>query len=140
MKEGINIYVRLSGYSNQTIGEVRLQAWDRHERIKRGLKTLGTFWGLALVAILIPGLHFVLVPTLLIAGPFAAWRTSQQHSIILGGQGTCPDCSAPFQIAQASAHWPLTDLCSQCSRTIKIEPISANSTVETDSKTEAQGK
>lgn len=122
--QGTEIPVRLRGFDGKTaLGEVRLQTWDQRDRLVRAFKFWGTFWGMAMVALLIPGMHFFLVPALLTTGPILAWRTYQQERAILGGKGTCPDCGAPLLIAPTKDRWPLSDLCTKCYRSIKIEKL-----------------
>jgi len=79
-------------------------------------------WGLGLVAIFIPLLHFVLVPLLIIAGPFAFYWVAGQEQIILGGKGECPECQREFEIARSPVKWPLSDLCNHCRSQLNIEP------------------
>lgn len=118
----MSVAVDLKGFAETTTpGEVRIQIWDKKARLKRATKFWGAFWLMALVSVFIPGLHFILVPALLIIGPMIAWTIYQQDRVILGGEGKCPDCGATLQIARAQDHWPLSDLCTQCYRTVKIQ-------------------
>ena len=84
-------------------------------------------WGLALVSVIIPLAHFVLVPAFLLAGPVGAWIISTQVSAVLGGESVCPDCGAFLRLSATSDSWPLTDLCAQCQRRVKVEKVAIRS-------------
>jgi len=62
------------------------------DRIKRSLKTFFTFFGAAILSILIPVLHFFLVPLFLVLSVFLSYRKFMEiMSIDLRGL-TCPGC------------------------------------------------
>jgi len=127
MQYGISIPVIIRSASSNseddkvTKGEARLQVWDKRERMTRALKHLGMCWAAAVVSVLVPLLHIVLVPSFLIAGPIIAWLTSGKESVILGGKGACPECGASFAIARSENNWPISDLCTQCYKPVTIE-------------------
>lgn len=102
-------------------GIVKIQYFNREQRLGRALKIFGLCWGAALVAIFLPLIHFVLVPTLILTGLIVPGFVYFRESRILGGEGTCPKCQAPFQIEKSANEWPLTDLCTQCRSQIIIE-------------------
>jgi hypothetical protein len=106
--------------TRQGFGEVRIAFWDKKKRMFRALRIWAIFWGGAIVAVFIPLMHFILVPALLLVGPIAAYFVSKQESAILGGQGICPNCQAPLEIAQAKYQFPMEDLCSKCQGPLKI--------------------
>lgn len=104
-------------------GEVYIQVWDQKKRTARALKTLGLCWGLALITVVVPILHFILVPGFFVAGPAAAWIIYQQSSIVLGGATTCPKCKEAFKIERGREKWPLEDVCSKCYQAVFIERV-----------------
>ena len=104
-----------------TSGSVRLRVWQKRERTLRGLKSLGICWGLAVAAVFLPLLHFVLVPLLLLAGPAAFFWIAGQEQVVLGGSGGCPDCGKTFEIVRSPARWPLSDSCNHCRSQVTIE-------------------
>ena len=109
-----------SGDEGERPGVVYLERWDQKQRMKRALKTLGLTWGLAVGAVLIPLMHFILVPSLLIAGPALAYYQYQQQSAILGGTTECPKCGVTFEIVKSRERWPLKDVCSKCFTNVVI--------------------
>ncbi len=110
----------ISSDEKKTQGIVWIQEWNQKERLRRALKALGISWGLAIVSVLIPLAHFILVPAFLLAGPFVAFRIYQVVSTIAGGTGNCPNCEKEFTIVKASLKWPIHDLCSACQSSVVI--------------------
>lgn len=112
-----------NGQGVTTSGTVLHQVWDKKDRTKRALKSLAQCWGGALVSVLIPLVHFVAVPSLLLAGPLLFfWRLTQKE-VILGGKGQCPSCAKEFQIVRTKVQWPTSDICNHCKADLKIKPI-----------------
>ena len=123
MVKGRAVRVRISENRNNrtVIGVIRIQDWNKKERMFRAFKFGGMCWGAALVAVFIPLLHFILVPGFLIAGPIVAYFIAGQESRVLGGEGICPSCHAPLILAPAGLHFPISDLCTRCQSSVKIE-------------------
>jgi hypothetical protein len=105
----------------KTTGTVELKVWDKKERTTRALKALGLTWGLAVASILIPILHFILVPSLILAGPIVFFWIAGQEQVILGGKGICPECGKEFEIVRTAVKWPISDMCNHCQAEVKIE-------------------
>lgn len=74
-----------------------------------------------MLAVLIPILHFFLVPALLIAGPALAYYAYYQERRLAGGEAICPDCSATLKIEKGSAKWPCDEMCTSCRTMLKID-------------------
>ena len=106
-----------------SIGQVRIIHWDKRMRTSRALKFWGYCFGLSIVSIIIPLAHFVLVPGFFLAGPIGAWMISTRTSQVLGGESTCPECSAFLPLAPSADHWPLNDLCTGCQRSLKVKKM-----------------
>ena len=106
-------------------GEIRFQHWDRAARLLRAAKAWAVLWGLAVVSVLIPVAHFILVPAFFIAGPIAAFRRFRQESGILGGEGLCPACGGRIVIEAHADDWPLFDICGVCRASVRIEAVGA---------------
>jgi hypothetical protein len=126
-----NIGVRIGSERDKRVseGEIRVQFWDKRERTFRALKFGGLCWVVALISVVLPLVHFVLVPGFLIAGPVVAYILYGQESVVLGGQGTCPYCSAALPIVRTAFRFPISDLCAQCQSRLVIESSSNTSQV-----------
>jgi hypothetical protein len=78
-------------------------------------------WGLAVVAVFVPFLHFVLVPSLLVAGPIVFFVRMGERVELLGARGTCPMCGhvQPFaEHGRLRAPHPLR--CAGCGRQLAL--------------------
>ena len=104
-----------------TTGEITLIEWDRAARLKRALRTLGYVWAGALFSVILPGLHFILVPGLFLAGPIVAWWLFDQESVVAGGEADCPRCAKRFVIARHKTDASWDELCNHCQTQVKIE-------------------
>ncbi len=124
---GLKVYVKGDSGEITTPGEIRIQNWSQHERTMRALKFGGACWAASLVSILIPLLHFVLVPGLLLAGPILAFIIVGQENVVLGGEGTCPKCQAFLPIARSAFRFPISDICTHCQSGLKIESTISHS-------------
>lgn len=100
--------------------KVYLLEWTQKQRLFRAVKALFIFWGLAIVSILIPLLHFILVPLFFLIGLIVPFFTYSKTTTILGGVGKCPFCSKKFDITATNNSWPLNDLCTHCRRHLQI--------------------
>lgn len=117
----VKIYIKGSPDTPVTDGEIKIQEWNKHERILRAIKLGGMCWAMGLVAVLFPLLHFILVPGFLLAGPIVAFVVLGKESVILGGMGTCPYCQKPLPIARSAHRFPMPDLCTACHREVMID-------------------
>jgi len=93
------------------------------QRAGRAAVRLVILWVLAVGAILIPLLHFVLVPGLFIMGPVLAWFAFRATVKVLSTSITCPKCQANSTIEKGLTGWPVTLRCSSCSTTFFATPV-----------------
>jgi len=119
--QGVKVCIYGDRGSDSSNGEIRVQFWNKKERILRALKFAGICWGGAVVSVFFPVLHFVLVPGFLIAGPIVGIFMLKQESVVLGGEGVCPSCHAFLPIVRSSYKFPISELCTHCHCGIKIE-------------------
>ncbi|MDR2877119.1 MAG: hypothetical protein LBV36_03645 [Chromatiales bacterium] len=95
-----------------SVGTLYVKQFGARDRVLRALAALGLVWLLAVLAILIPGLHFVLVPALLIAGPVVAFRRFRITAQNERATGACPSCGKEFSLALDSDDpLPLSTYC-----------------------------
>lgn len=102
-------------------GYVEIHLFSKSEKITQAFKKLGLFWGISALSILIPVFHFVTVPLFFSLGIYFFWRSSQSEGKTLQGTTTCPHCQAPIVIKPAELQWPLTEICQNCARVVRIE-------------------
>jgi hypothetical protein len=113
--------VYLTGRNGQvTEGQISIQSWTETERAKRAFKFGTLTWLLAIACILLPIVHFILVPLLLIAGPIVAIWNYNRKSIIKGGSGPCPFCEKDVSIGRGPDVWPIDELCTKCQNNFSV--------------------
>jgi len=104
-----------------SIGQLQTSWFNHNDCVKRGLLKLGLFWLLALGAVPIMLVHWVLVPGLLIAGPwmgYVTYKVKQRHDHITG---SCPSCQTTIKI-KTDARQSLTmwTYCPACNTPLQI--------------------
>lgn len=107
--------------SKSTPGEVRIIEWNSRERLIRAAKVLALCWGIALITIPIPMVHFVVPPIMLLVGPFLFYVNYKQENGVAGGQGTCPSCSQKFDVVSGKLRWPIFEICNHCKSHVRLE-------------------
>lgn len=101
-------------------------AWSAAERMARAAKALGLTWAAAAAAVFLPVLHFVLVPTLVLAGPVAALVRYRERRSLRGFDGVCPACGAALRERRALPVREETAIrCDGCGRGLTLRRISA---------------
>ncbi len=118
--DSVKIHIRGGMESKPTVGEVEIITWSREVRSRRSLKMLGTCWGIGLFCVIIPGLHFILVPGMLIAGVIGFLYRSKQLTYVLGGVGECPECHKAFKVAKAADKFPMAETCEHCNSSLSL--------------------
>lgn len=113
----------IHGYPGKpnTTGTVNIAIFSSEERLKRSLKILGMCWGIAILCVPIPLIHFTVLPAALIAGVVLFFRTLKQESLVTGGQGTCPECGKIFTVGKATNKFPLNEMCEHCQTSVEIK-------------------
>ncbi|HEY3220820.1 MAG TPA: hypothetical protein VGJ80_08810 [Gemmatimonadales bacterium] len=113
---------RLSGYSSTpSIATVTIRSFDKPERIRRAIKGLATFWGVAIGSVFIPVAHFLLVPSFALYGAYTFVERLGAQQVVIAAEGTCPDCGKPQKLDTAG-RWqlPRNVACRYCQRSLRI--------------------
>lgn len=93
-----------------------------YHRFLGALISLLICWAAAALAILIPVLHFFLVPLGLIAGlGIFIYKIRLKHRRSQT-ELVCPSCQAEFVVKSGSFNWPILETCSECRSDLKILP------------------
>ena len=101
-------------------GQVSITTWTKGERPKRALKFGGLTWLAAVVCVVLPIVHFLLVPLLLLAGPIVGVWNYRRESIVDGGDGICPYCGEKVTIGRGPDKWPIDELCTKCQNNFSV--------------------
>lgn len=101
--------------------ELRIRQHAAADRLRRAFIVGGTCFGAAIAAVFLPVLHFILVPSLLIATPFVFAGRLHESVTVLGGRGGCPACGHEQELAVRGALRPRTSLrCDGCGRELVL--------------------
>lgn len=118
--------VRLSlGAETPTQAMATVSDWTLLERLRRGAVGLALCWSLAGVSVIIPGLHFVLPPVLLLLGPVVFVVRVLVRASFVTVDGPCPRCKEPRSLSLGSRVQEETNVfCDGCGNqlTLTLEP------------------
>lgn len=104
-------------------GVVNIITWSKKERTRRATKMLGICLGVGLFCVILPLIHFVLVPGMIIAGIVLFLRLLKQETLVLGGSGICPECKATFTISRGKDLFPMAEVCESCRANLSIDTV-----------------
>ena len=103
-----------------TNGTLKLVEWTKQERVKNAFKTFGIFFGLTCCGVMLPIIHYFLVPILFVTTFVMAMDKYTQLKYIEGGQGPCPRCNHEIIFEKSKYKERLTDSCGKCHDDIEI--------------------
>jgi hypothetical protein len=117
--ETIQAWARSTG--SERPARVQVTCWSKQQRRWRALRVLIFSWLAAAVSVLIPFLHFILVPLFILSGILLPYLVYQKQSSIVGGQTQCPHCDKALLILRSADSWPLQQVCPACNGHVRIE-------------------
>lgn len=116
-----NIVVRIAERSTPPVGvSLPVEDLSTAQRMSRGLNGALLIWAMALVALFIPLLHFVLVPALLVAGPLVGFARFRRRARIGPGDFGCPACGSKVVLEGAVFGWPAHSHCGGCGGRLEL--------------------
>lgn len=100
-------------------------SFDRHdlsqaEKTKTAVKWFAVFFALAVFSVFVPILHFVLVPSFLIAAVVVGMRAYSQKADLTNLRGNCPNCSSAISLERVRIKRVTREICPQCRDFLKI--------------------
>jgi hypothetical protein len=98
----------------QSESTVEVVPLTKGSRLGRGLRALAICWGIAIFCILIPILHFVLVPLFLLIGILMFVQQYGQKYFFIAGAIQCPSCQTELKPSNGAFDWPKREICSHC--------------------------
>ncbi len=101
---------------------LRIASLTDRARFARATKTSALLFGLAVVSLPIPPVHWLLVPGFLIAA-IVAFFVRIRTDALLDGAVTCPKCRATFEVESQPPTWPLDLTCHQCKAQLNVAPL-----------------
>jgi hypothetical protein len=104
------------------VSELEISTIPAGTRAMRAATRWVGLWVLAVGSILVPLLHFVLVPGFFIAGPLLAMLAFRETVVVTSTQVTCPKCGKQSGIETGTTGWPAGLRCTHCSTTFSAKP------------------
>jgi hypothetical protein len=98
-----------------------LRTLSSQERKKLALKALGTFWGLSLLTIPLPPIHWVTVPGFFFFGIYWAIRKLREDVHFEAFAFPCPECAQEVRVVPQVRRNPLAFVCPHCRYGLKLE-------------------
>lgn len=108
------------GDERRSPGTVIVHPLSKTEKLIKACKKLGLFWALAVFSVLVPVLHFFLVPLFLVLGIYLALRSYKSLGQVVSGETRCPHCQSEIHIKPGDLQWPLTEICQTCARVVRM--------------------
>ncbi len=113
--------VKLTTLDNR---EAILDGWAENlsvsARLKRVAKVVVWFWAIAAFTVLLPILHFILPPALLLCGACAGLAVWRQARIVRDARGPCPSCGEPLSFPLLVRRERMKDTCPSCRHSFRI--------------------
>lgn len=112
----------ITGYHGApTAAALSVVTFDAGRRLRRAVQGWLAAWGAMVVSVFIPIAHFVLVPSLFVAGIWLFVRRLRQVEQVRGVHGVCPDCGTEqdFELG-ARLVLPSAVQCRQCGRGLTL--------------------
>jgi DNA-directed RNA polymerase subunit RPC12/RpoP len=108
----------------KTTGTATRRDFTRAERIKRTARTFGILFMIGCFSVVVPLLHLILPPLLLIVASVMAFVTWLETAEVIGGEIGCPNCKKTIELQHEAEEWPHVQRCPGCSFTLTITPRS----------------
>lgn len=115
MEKAVTIRTNFAGREVLTDGFASY--FSSQESMVKAFKSLGICWGVGLLCVFVPVLHFVLTPSAILAGPVAAllvYNKTQKLPKKLSGTVICSHCKAQTAFLFEEAKPPLYEMCKSC--------------------------
>ncbi len=97
--------------------------FNHAERFLSGLKFLAMCWGIAVISILVPILHFFLVPGFLVGGIAIFFIRYCRKDYLELAELSCPNCHKAFRLEKLSFNWPLRQACPSCEKILLLKKL-----------------
>jgi hypothetical protein len=126
---GLGIPVVIRSYDGRiSAGAMDVREMSLGLRVGRALKALGICWMFAVIAVLVPILHWLLVPSLVLLGPIVAARAFSHERQVCGGGGPCPVCGSPIVFHHSAHPGSFNQPCRVCRLSLHVTPAVASPT------------
>lgn len=120
--ESVPVVVRSrSDLDKQSDGLIVVKGFGKSARMWRAIKALLICWFIAAFCILVPILHFVLVPAFLLVGVFMFFHQMSVTTHLISGSVRCPSCQNEMSLKPMAFDWPKREICTNCRSDLTLE-------------------
>ncbi len=113
--------VKISSSSGkETQAQVAIRTLSPEEKRANALKGLGIFWGLSLVTLPLPPLHWVTVPGFFLFGIYWGLKKLKEGETFEPARFPCPECGQEVPLQAQAARNPLAFVCPSCRYGLKL--------------------
>lgn len=123
-------HIQILGSSGGQVstGSAMIDEWGSTRAARLGFRWCFSVWGIGLLTIFLPIVHFLTVPASIVGGPLVAfliYRFYRNSSDISEVKLNCPACRVEVPVVNGTVDWPLIVRCPACSAELSLEPGSA---------------
>jgi hypothetical protein len=114
----------------KSVGSAQLKVtfFAKAARIYRAIKAGLICWLIGVFCILVPILHFVLVPAFFFLGLFMLMQQWSLRLYLEDGQTIhCPSCKGELLLKCGAFDWPKREICSHCRADLQLDEVSDRS-------------
>lgn len=123
--EPVSVIIRSrSDLDKQSDSKIMIVGFSKTSRIMRAVKSLAVCWAISIFCILVPMLHFILVPAFFILGIFMFFHQMSIHCYLISGTIGCPSCRKDLNLRPAAFDWPKREICQYCRADLSVEKFS----------------
>ena len=118
MNETVDVMLQIRDSAREPVkATLELKHFTVGVRARRAALRLIACWALAGVSVLVPLMHFVLVPGFFIAGFVLAALAFRATVEVCSPKIACPKCAQVTPIEAGTTGWPVTIWCAACGTT-----------------------
>lgn len=121
-----SLQVKSKDGDKETVGSYHLEYYTKQEAIRKGIKMFVVTLVVALLTIVLPGIHFVSVPLGVLASPFVGayiYSTRKDAAKDMAAEFVCPECDTKnhFAAHRVVSHYECK--CAQCHHELSLIPL-----------------
>jgi hypothetical protein len=109
-----------SSAGNESPVTFQIRELNPAERKEIAIRTLGIFWGLSLVTLPLPPIHWLTVPGFFLFGIVQCLKKLREGSHFEPFQFPCPECKQEVTVPAQTVQEPLEVVCPHCRYGLKL--------------------
>ncbi|MBI3147342.1 MAG: hypothetical protein HYZ17_02375 [Betaproteobacteria bacterium] len=118
--------MKVASTEKEAVGRYRTERYSSKQALHKSLKIALAILVVALLSIVLPGIHFVSVPLGILAAPFLGvyyYRKLNGAPKSMAVDFSCPDCQASNQVAAPRICAYYEARCVSCQQELRLTPL-----------------